>query len=34
VMGQGSATKYLGVTVAPSSVIDHPGSELFDAARS
>jgi len=34
VIGQGSATKYLGIPEAPSSVIDHPRSELFDEARS
>jgi AAA domain len=34
VIGKGSATKYLGIPEAPSSVIERPRSELFDEARS
>jgi hypothetical protein len=34
VIGKGSGTRYLGVSGAPSSVIDLPRSELFDGARS
>jgi hypothetical protein len=34
VIGKGRKTRYLGISDSPSSVIDHPRSELFDGTRS